>query len=772
MATQILRARSSRASAVFAFVVAVYLFFFSAYPISGDEFQLYDAARSIARDGSLALVYTNDLITPITPADPAALVPSLNTKAASAYLSAGLIEVASWLPGVGLAHAAWLINLLATALTAMLLYLWGGALGYSERAALLTALLYATATIALPYSTYFFREPLLTLAAVLAGYAFTRWRQATPFAALAAGLAALGLLFFTKDSGYFLLPAIVIFALPSGWGVYLRPSRHWLPFLLIGGLLWALLAGLILWRSPELLGRFTSGRFFADYLSYAPTAIAAYLFSPGFSVWAFSPILLAGWLGFYRLWRAGQWQLALAPLLALLLMVISHATLHGAYWYGGLGWGPRFLVPVIPFLALWLLPVIAQASKPTLRGILLLLAIFSMALQSLAAYLPMDTYSRNLPEGVFAWQEGLWGWNYLPQVVTLRAFSQTYPAPLWAHVSDSLPALLLVLIALVAVAFVVWRSKRLAWLPIAAGLAAIVLSLRLYYHDPRYGGADSVLWQALASLTEKAQAGDGLLLLNKTYRPFFMNYLKADMPVLVLPNAGGEILKPGQPPFVPSNNPDERAEPAFQIMLARLANITQRWLVITEFSPFATDVYRVAEHYLARHYFAAETWIDNPRLRLLAYAPQAAPANLLPPWPATSSDLDFGAARLVGFDLASGATLKAGQAVAISLLWRHDGFSDGVRPFNYSVNLSLINAEGVAVAQITSQPQGTFGNMATWQAGGHYRDHRALFVPAGTPLGQYQLWLLVVDWERGLPLPVNGQDHALLATITVRASGP
>jgi hypothetical protein len=242
--------------------------------------------------------------------------------------------------------------------------------------------------------------------------------------------------------------------------------------------------------------------------------------------------------------------------------------------------------------------------------------------------------------------------------------------------------------------------------------------------------------------------------------------------VLTLPNAGGEILKPGQPPFVQSNNPDERAEPVFQVMLARLAKTTQRWLAITEFSPFATDVYRVAEHYLARHYFAAETWIDDPRLRLLAYAPQAAPANQAPPWPATSTDLDFGAARLVGYDLASGATLRAGQAVAVSLLWRHDGFSDAVRPFNYSINLSLINAEGVAVAQITSQPQGTFGNMATWQAGGHYRDHRALFVPADTPSGQYQLWLLVVDWERGLPLPVNGQDHALLATITVPVSGP
>ena len=38
--------------------------------------------------------------------------------------------------------------------------------------------------------------------------------------------------------------------------------------------------------------------------------------------------------------------------------VVGYAAIRGPdLWHGGLGWGPRYLVPVTPFVALWLLPV-------------------------------------------------------------------------------------------------------------------------------------------------------------------------------------------------------------------------------------------------------------------------------------------------------------------------------------------------------------------------------------------------------------------------------
>src|SRR5207248_4288314 len=94
--------------------------------------------------------------------------------------------------------------------------------------------------------------------------------------------------------------------------------------------------------------------------SHLPAALPAYLLSPGFSVWTFSPILLVGFAGFIMLLRKGYLRQALAPLIFLLSLAVGYSVIQGMNWYGGTGWGPRYLLPAVPFLALWLLPI-AQA---------------------------------------------------------------------------------------------------------------------------------------------------------------------------------------------------------------------------------------------------------------------------------------------------------------------------------------------------------------------------------------------------------------------------
>ena len=106
----------------------------------------------------------------------------------------------------------------------------------------------------------------------------------------------------------------------------------------------------------------------------------------------------------------------------------------------------------------------------------------------------------------------------------------------------------------------------------------------------------------------------------------------------------------------------------------------------------------------------------------------------------------------------------------MSLVWRFDGWPAGKTPFDYSVNVSLIDASGAVVpgAQRSGTPLGTFGSTSQWQVGGYYRDNHALPIPANLAPGTYQLWVIWYDWRDGSRLAVKGMDHDPLYTIQVQ----
>jgi hypothetical protein len=287
------------------------------------------------------------------------------------------------------------------------------------------------------------------------------------------------------------------------------------------------------------------------------------------------------------------------------------------------------------------------------------------------------------------------------------------------------------------------------------------------------GGNNPTLRQVIATLDANLQPGDAVLLDSATYRQFFFNEYRGSAPLYVLPNPKGEMLSPGVAPEVTTIYPDEAVNPYLTIMLPRLATQAKRWWYLTEFTPFTVNRTRSTEHYLARHFFPASTAVDLPDARLQLYAPIEAPADRVPPYPRYRTDLTIGPTTLLGYDLPRGMIFRAGDAVPISLLWQFNGWSAQTPPLNYSVNVSIVGADGVTRAQRSGTAAGTFGDMLSWQAGGLYRDNHALYLPADTPRGQYEVWVLLVDWRDGHRLPISTRDgaargdYAVLFTVTV-----
>jgi uncharacterized membrane protein len=107
------------------------------------------------------------------------------------------------------------------------------------------------------------------------------------------------------------------------------------------------------------------------------------------------------------------------------------------------------------------------------------------------------------------------------------------------------------------------------------------------------------------------------------------------------------------------------------------------------------------------------------------------------------------------------------NSVDVHLWWKADH-----RPtMSYSIGLHLLDSEGNLVAQV-DEPIQNYGkdvvNTNTMEPGKIYIDYRSLSLPASIAAGDYQLELIVYDWQTGKRLALdNGTDRLLLDKIIV-----
>lgn len=151
--------------------------------------------------------------------------------------------------------------------------------------------------------------------------------------------------------------------------------------------------------------RFGAGVTHPPLLGNPIIGLTSLLFSPGKSVFLYSPVLilgLLGWTRFRRLHPAGAW-----PLLTLTLtqvIFVSSLTFFGSDW----SWGPRYLLPVLP---LWILPA-AEFSRyaASRRRVVVVTLVIAVGLLVQLLGISLDHhrffYSRKLPS--YFWYSDPW----------------------------------------------------------------------------------------------------------------------------------------------------------------------------------------------------------------------------------------------------------------------------------------------------------------------------------------------------------------------------
>ncbi len=782
-------------------LIAIYFLTFNGYAISRDEWFLFDATESLARRGNLAQNYQYDAYPPLSLDQVSP--PAADAEPLQPALAAPLFLLAERLPAIGLVHTVWLFSILVTALTAGTLYLYGLALGYRARSAALVALAFGLTTIAWPYSRTFFREPLFTWLALLSAYLILRTRQRLSAGRPAlksalAGAMALGLTLFAKEAALLLLPAAIVEALPSRLG-RVRLTRRQAAVLAIMAAIGA--ATILIILNADILFGISNRYAFVRRLQQARTnlpdvgkGVLGYLFSPARSLWLFSPVLLLGLAGPFILARQRRWRQIAVPLVALVIVVVGYAAVLGIpQWYGGRGWGPRYMVPLTPFLALWLLPVCdhlmgRRTSRRARVGASLVIAL-SLGVQVLGVFVPVDAYYRALAQQtppVIPWDEGVWSLRWSPLRVSAQLLGDVTPDIAWYHARGRgvwlLPALSVGL-AVASLGWAAWvlRHNMLSRRQATAGisglaLGTVVMLLGGLYgirHDPRYYGDFAPAQALLTALQREAHPDDVIVLNNNRYAEFFMNYYKRRAPtVYTLPYAPGERFSPEQPPVLVSSNPDELIHLSSALATSALGQEHARlWLVMDSSRAIPWSV-RPLEHYLARHAFPVREIAPSDLARAVLFDLTPAPPPTLAAWPDHLADVTFGSsARLVGFDLPGQGFARAGETLTISLLWRASAPIER----DYTVALLLMSADGRLVAQRDALPVNGFAPMSAWTPGTLIRDNHGIALPADLPSGTYELWLAVYWWQTpGERLPVTDSagtpigDHAVLTTITVR----
>ncbi len=766
--------------ALFALLTCAYLLAYSGTLESGDSRSLFNLTASLYRFGDTRMDLNADQQRPVLPlSHPNSDYPlrDLEVEPLHSLAALPLYAIADVVPGIGLAHTTWLFNILVTAATACMVYVFGRTLGYAERSSLAVALAFGLCTAALPYSKSFFREPLSALTVLTSFLAADKARASHYRPVWVVLLAAsVAIMLATRASSVFALPALVILLLPS---IRLRRDGLLSRKAMIAVIL-AVLAAVVIFVLGNALGgtRYNILARLSIDRNYVETALHSYLLSVGGSIWGTSPVLLLAIPGCVLLWRRRQWQHALVPPLLIFAYTFGYANFTDSHWFGGLSWPPRFLIATIPVLILGTLPVVSLAIDPTARkreralaliGFLLLCG-YGLWIQLTAVSMRWEDYVLGLPSealGTVEWLPGLNQIEYLRWVIIPQLWGRIpldlawvrADVPLWAAAGG-----LILAVCTYWLGWGIWKARRAGRLTAALGATLLIFAfvgLRLFHdRDPYYRAGDSALHTLVTTLANETHDGDVALLSNPAYVSFFMNYGKLHdaARIISLPDHPGDRPSLEQPPRIESANPEILVLKESIPLIHALANTRDHLYLIENFGPALTWSVRPVERFLAAYYYPIRTIELSPQVRLIEFDTTPAPDPFGFYAPQYTSSFAFGESiRLLGYDLPGGETYRPGDTVPLSLYWEGAQAMDG----DYVVGVYLRAADGSAIAQQDAMPAWGFAPTSRWQAGDALWDNRALRLPIGIPLGEYQLWLKVYGFNEdfsALDLPASGGE--------------
>ena len=727
---------------VFVLLSSVYLLTFSGYLRSVDELAMFALTES--------LVQTHSTDTPqlqfAAKHNPVGRIEPLQS-----LLTTPLYWLAVRNHHLGNIQVVMLFNVFVTAATGTLLTFFLIFLDHPPERAALVALLYGLATIAWPYSRTFFREPLLALLLTAAGYSLIRWQASRSWGWGGLVLVFLSLALITKVTSFLAWLAFgLVFVFEPGVPKRERGLRLLLP-LVLG-------VGVGIAADPIFKARVGSG-IIDTLLKFSvldqPLVFLSRVFGltlgAGRGLFVYIPLLLLALPGVVWLWQRHK-MAGLFCLVVLLTFVGGYG--NWIHWHGGLVWGPRFLVPIVPILMVACAETLSRA-KGFGRVVVVLLVGASLVIQVTASTNDFSGSIVGKP-----WDD-LFHYAQSPVVDQVARWRADRLDLLWWHQvreDDTGDMALDWTIAAVPAATLVGstvlymfgrRKRRLATLLMVPLLLAllvgtVILARRAPQMMVGYRGIDLGELREVASIINRDQAEPHVVvtvsnefhlnpLLNAFKGPFVHHWLSPMQetgldPILTPPPAAQSLRLIVDRTHMQPDHPRDSAEFWLNAHLHRY------------FFEWVGDAYQVYSYLYPRGDLVLQPakYLWSPGMTLSAYAigPQ---------------------------------TLSPGQP-----FWLEFHFSATETPdADYDVLLQLLSPDGDFVNGTDGAPQFGAAPTSTWTPGDTVVDRRACFVPVGAAPGTYRVIAgFYRGQERQTVFDATGQPlgtHVELGEIQVTA---
>ena len=674
----------------------------------------------------------------------------------SVTLATPLYWLAFNIDGIGLVQTVWLFNIITVALCGVVMYLYTIALGYSERTALLSALILGLTTALVPYAKTFLQEPSALLVTLSLALVLERWRAShyrnwklLPLIPLL-GFA----LIHSKVSAPSAILGLIIIALPS-IKLSVRHHRLWHKFETVFFLLFfSFIIAVSFIDLRPLFEPFTP--LVSDFDSpYIMIAMRTYFFSLTASMWGSSPLALLAIPGFIMLYRTGNTRYLWACLLIIWGYSFGYAVFRDLSWYGSVTWAPRFLIPTIPYWLLMGLPVIDHVvHTPRSRLVTILVAslfAYGIWIQFNGISYHWADYDKLLPinvsditSGNAAYSPAWMPWVLLPQQWNSKPFDIV-----WVRMNLlGIPALFGGL-ALTALGRLIWQLRNrierhgllfTASLPISL-LGLIIFALISIYPDPLYHAYNHDLEDMLPLIEQETEPPDMVFITGSEHIEFMFNYGTIRNARLVgLPFQPGEQYSPEVPTQIEADSlAPELFNPTTIPLLQASAEQRERLWLLTEFSAFHWWARRPIEHYMVSEFYPVREITTSASVRLIEFATSTA-LNINNSAETYTTNFVFGESiQLSEVTLPLGTSYSAGDLMPFELIWQTDTAIDQ----NYTVATFLSDnaRQQLPIQGWDSQPMLGFMPTTEWQTDERVQDNRAIRLPENLQAGDYQLWV-------------------------------
>jgi hypothetical protein len=295
----------------------------------------------------------------------------------------------------------------AAALVVWVAFLFASWLSGDIRASVITAAAVGFGTFLWPYAKFGFNAPLGALCVMTGTYGvWVGARFDRPLTLTLGGAGCAGAVLVKHELGLLCLPVALWILIESRWDwrkVVRRGVLSGLP--VIAAVLVTLYYNQTRFGNP----------FDTGYLRDQSVVVGSFwdgvtglLFSPGGSVFWYSPVLIAGVAALVALRRQDP---ATVVLLGgeFLMMLFFYAKF--THWDGERSYGPRYLLPVAPLLGMSLAPWLARHPWPSMgrRAVMILLTV--SCLIQIPGILVDFSKADFGPTRTFTWDERRWSWS-------------------------------------------------------------------------------------------------------------------------------------------------------------------------------------------------------------------------------------------------------------------------------------------------------------------------------------------------------------------------